>query len=56
MLSKQGMFDQIDELRKETGKLRDLITSRQCQTLWNIYQRCKTKKEFRQQAKGYLNW
>ena len=56
MLSKLGMFDQIQVLRNESGRHFDRITSRQVQTLWNIYQRCKTHKEFRKQARGYLEW
>lgn len=56
MLSKQGLFDQIQTLRNETGRHFDLITSRQVQTLWNIYQRCRTHKEFREKGKAYLGW
>ena len=56
MLSKQGMFDQIQLLRNETGNHFTLITSRQTQTLWNIYQRCFRHKEFREKAKSYLEW
>ena len=56
MLSKAGMFDQIQLLRNETGKHFELITSRQVQTLWNIYQTCSRHNEFRQKAKDYLNW
>ena len=56
MLSKQGMFNQIQELRNETGRHFDHIFSRQTQTLWNIYQRCRTHKEFREKAKAYLEW
>ena len=56
MLSKQGMFDQIQQLRNETGRHFDLITSRQTQTLWNIYQRCTRHKEFKEKARKYLMW
>ena len=56
MLSKQGLFDEISQIRRETGRYFDLITSRQVQTLWNIYQGCTRKVEFREKAKGYLNW
>lgn len=56
MISKQGLFDQIQELRNETGKIYTKITSRQVQTLWNIYQRCTRHIEFRQKAKAYLGW
>lgn len=56
MLSKQGMFDQIQTLRNETHRHFDLITSRQVQTLWNIYQKCTKHEEFRGKAKNYLNW
>ena len=50
------MFDQIQELRNETGRHFDRISSRQTQTLWNIYQRCTRHKEFREKAKAYLEW
>ena len=56
MTSKNGMFNSIDTLREETGKKFDYISSRQCQTLWNIYQRCSTHREFEQKAKAYLGW
>lgn len=56
MLSKQGMFDQIQILRKETGRIYDLIGHRFTHTLWHLYTRCKTHKEFRQKAKNLLGW
>lgn len=56
MLSKAGLFDSIRELREETGKHFELITSRQVQTLWNIYQRSTRKAEFKEKAKLYLQW
>lgn len=56
MLSKIGFFDLIQELRNETGRHYDLITSRTVNTLWNIYQRCSRKVEFKEKAKNYLEW
>ena len=56
MLSKAGFFDEIRKLREETNKIYDLITSRQVQTLWNIYQRSTRRNEFREKARLYLEW
>lgn len=56
MLSKQGMFDQIQQLRNETGRIFEIISSSQCQSLWKIYQRYTRHKEFREKARYYLGW
>ncbi len=56
MLSKQGMFDQIQQLRNETGRHFEIISSRQCKSLWGIYKICTRHKEFKEKAREYLGW
>lgn len=56
MLSKQGMFDLIQELRNETGRHFDLIGQRMTLTLWHLYTKCKKRAEFKEKAKNLLGW
>jgi len=56
MLSKAGMFDQIQLLRNETNRHFDRVSPEMGRVLWNIYTSCKTHKEFRQKAKESLGW
>ena len=56
MLSKQGMFDCIQELRNETGRHFDHIGQRMCHTMWHLYTKCTRKVEFKQKAKNLLGW
>lgn len=52
MKSQKNFYNKIYELRKETSNYNN-ITTRQIQTLWNIY---SDVERFKESAKGYLNW
>ena len=56
MRSGRNLYKTIEEIRKETNNPRTLLTSRQCNTLWNIWTRSKNKDEFKRTAKSYLGW
>ena len=56
MKSVQGMFDLIQELRKETNHLFDRINPYEIVRIKGIYHRATTKREFKHELKNYLKW
>ena len=56
MKSTQGMFDLIQELRKETNHPLTRISPCQLPHIRGIYQRCTRKMEFKHELKAYLGW
>ena len=56
MRSVQGMFDLIQEVRKETNRPLTRIEPSNLPKIKGIYMRAKTRREFKEELKTYLHW
>ena len=56
MKSTQGMFDLIQELRKETNHPTTKIMVCELHHIRWLYQKATRKMEFKQELKAYLGW
>ena len=56
MRSTQRMFDLIQELRKETNRPFTRIEPYELPKIKGIYMRAKTRREFKEELKAYLQW
>ena len=56
MRSVQGMFDLIQELRKETNHQLTRINQGELPRIKGIYMRATTKREFKENLRTYLGW
>lgn len=56
MKSTQGMFDLIQELRKETNHPMTRISPGQLPHIRSLYNKATRKMEFKLELKAYLGW
>ena len=56
MRSTQGMFDLIQELRKEVNRPTTRIDPCQLPKIKSLYHQAKTRVEFKTNLRAYLGW